>query len=110
LIRRSSVKDGDFICLELVSSKSKDVARVNILDAVKALLRMCGDARLDIITTITKHGYRSVIRLSSEDTIRCKNVFKTLLTALLPDEVMINEVSCNEAVVDKVPLYVGLSK
>jgi len=109
LIRRSNVKGEDFICLELVSSKSKDSVKVDIFDAVKALLRVCSDARLDIITTITKHGHRSVIRLSSEDIIRCKNIFKTLLTVLVPDEVMINEVSCNEGVVDRVPLYVGLS-
>lgn len=104
LRNRSKVRISDKVCFELVNEGSKDDVKVDFLNAVKALLKVCRDVQVNLLTSISRSGYKSLIILSSEkDVISCKNVFKVLLTAYIPDYVKVNEISCNDEVLDVVP-------
>jgi len=88
------------ICIELVRSKRSNVERVNVLDAIKALMRVCSDVKVDILTSVSKHGYKTILMLASdkEDVIRCKNLLKMFLAVYLTDGIEIEERQCSKLV------------
>ncbi len=96
---RSETREESTACFELVNEGKKSDVRINFLDVAKALVRICEDVHLDVVTSISRRGYKSLIVLSSvKDVVSCKNMFKVLIAAY-GYNVRVNEVSCNDAVV-----------
>ncbi|MEM4499324.1 MAG: hypothetical protein QXH57_04380 [Sulfolobales archaeon] len=104
LRNRSMVRTGDKVCFELVNEGSRDDVKVDFLNVAKALLKVCKDVQVNLLTSISRSGYKSLVILSSErDVMSCKNIFKALLMAYMPDYVKVNEIICNDKAVDEVP-------
>lgn len=93
---RNKERSGDLLCLELTKN-DKESVRINFLEVAKALLRVCKEAQIEVITKITRRGYKTYIKLSSnDDPIKCYELFKSLLAVYLPNNVRVNECPCSE--------------
>lgn len=95
MLRRKE-RDNDSLCLELTKNDKENI-RINFLEVSRALLRICKEAQIEIITKISRKGYRTYIKLSSNnDPIKCYELFKSLLSVYLPNNVRVNESPCSE--------------
>ncbi len=95
---------GNSVCLELINEGDRGDIKINFLDIAKALLKVCRDARLDVLTTISRSGYKSLIVLSSErDLISCRDVLKAFIVAYGSNHIKVNEVRCDSAVTKVIP-------
>lgn len=93
---RSKEKSADLICFELTKNNKENV-RVNFLEVAKALLRVCKEAQIEVITKITRKGYRTYIKFfPNDDPVKCHELFKSLLAIYLPDSIRVSESPCSE--------------
>lgn len=106
---RSREKVNNSLCLELTKNDKENV-RINFLEVAKALLRVCKEAQIEVITRITRRGYKTYIRFSpNDDPIKCYELFKSLLAIYLPNNVKVNESPCSDVYDGKpYPFYEGL--
>lgn len=90
-------------CFELIKGKNNTVIKINFLEIARGLLKVCKDSQLDIITRITRNGYRTFIRLSSKDLIKCTELFKVILSTYISDNISLHEVNCSDGIKDGYP-------
>ncbi|MEM0454164.1 MAG: hypothetical protein QXO98_05875 [Sulfolobales archaeon] len=90
-------KRTDITCLELINEGGKEDVKINFLSLVNALLRTCKDLQLNIITTISRRGYRTIIVMSSKDDLtNCKDIAKMFIEVYSSKKIKVEDVVCTD--------------
>jgi len=90
-------------CFELIKGRNNTVIKIDFLEVARRLLKVCKDLQLDVVTRIARNGYRTLIRLSSKDLVKCTELFKVILSTYISDDIDLNEVDCSNGIGDKYP-------
>ncbi|MCS7107873.1 MAG: hypothetical protein RMH77_04520 [Sulfolobales archaeon] len=82
------------VCLELVNEEREEELKINFIEVVKTLLKVCKDLQLSAITTISRKGYKTVILMNSNDVQNCENLFKIFIDTYSSKNIRVEEVEC----------------